>query len=152
MKLAEALILRADAQKRVNELKNRMARVARLPEGETPAEDPLALLAEADGAIASFTNLVQRINRTNATTLFDATRTLTDVLAERDGLALQRNVIAHLIAQTGEQPMRYGRMEIKYVATVDMAALQRRADSLAQQYRELDTAIQQMNWSIDLVE
>ncbi len=38
MKLAEALVLRADYQKRITQLKQRLLLVARVQEGDRPAE------------------------------------------------------------------------------------------------------------------
>ena len=40
MKLAEALSLRADLQKRISQLEVRLKNNARIQEGEEPAEDP----------------------------------------------------------------------------------------------------------------
>lgn len=154
MKLAEALILRADAWKRVLQVRERLNRVARIQEDETPAEAPLELLAEHDRALADFTALVKRINRTNiGTTLADG-RSLTDALADRDALAHERATIHMLIAHA-MGTTNYGRVmrtEIKFIATVDVAALQKRADDLARRHRELDTTIQAVNWAVDLVE
>ena len=48
MKLAEALLLRADLQKRIEQIESRLLRNAKVQEGETPAEDPQALLARRD--------------------------------------------------------------------------------------------------------
>jgi hypothetical protein len=152
MKLAEALILRADAQKRIAQLRDRLVRSARVQEGEAPPENPHELFAELGRAITEFTDMVQKINRTNSVTTFDANRTLTDVLAERDALATERGVLATVIQATAQVDFRYGRSEIKYVSTVNVAELQRRVDDLARQYRELDSAVQQMNWNVDLVE
>lgn len=154
MKLAEALILRADAWKRVLQVRERLNRVARIQEDETPAEAPLELLAEHDRALADFTALVKRINRTNiGTTLADG-RSLTDALADRDALAHERATIHMLIAHA-MGTTNYGRVmrtEIKFIATVDVAALQKRADDLARRHRELDTTIQAVNWTVDLAE
>lgn len=150
MKLAEALINRADAQKRLAQLRERLNRSARVQEGDAPPENPQALLAELDRTVATVTELIQRINRTNAQTPF-GDGVLTDALAERDGLALRRSLIVALIEAAAPTQFRYGRSEIKYVATVDVAALQRQADDLARQYRELDSAIQQANWTVELV-
>lgn len=154
MKLAEALILRADAWKRVLQVRERLNRVARIQEDESPAEAPLELLAEHDRALADFTALVKRINRTNiGTTLADG-RSLTDALADRDALAHERATIHMLIAHA-MGTTNYGRVmrtEIKFIATVDVAALQKRADDLARRHRELDTTIQAVNWAVDLVE
>ena len=48
MKLSEALILRKDIQSRLDEMENRLCACALTQEGESPAEDPAALLAEAE--------------------------------------------------------------------------------------------------------
>jgi ABC-type hemin transport system substrate-binding protein len=48
MKLAEALILRADTQKRIEQLKQRLNANARVQQGEKPAEDPKKLMTELD--------------------------------------------------------------------------------------------------------
>jgi len=151
MKLAEALIQRADAQKRIEQLRQRLARSARVQEDEQPPEDPQVLLDEANAAIDDLTGLIQQIHRTNATTAYDETRTLTDALAERDTLMLRRGVIVGVINAAQAQP-RYGRMEIKEYPTVNIGELQQQVDDLSRQYRELDTAIQQLNWTIDLIE
>ena len=63
MKLAEALILRADAQKRLQQLRERLNRSAKVQEGEEPAENPQELLAELDRLVADYGRLVKQINR-----------------------------------------------------------------------------------------
>ncbi|MDQ7026144.1 MAG: DIP1984 family protein [Anaerolineae bacterium] len=151
MKLAEALIQRADAQKRIEQLRQRLARSAKVQEEEQPPEDPQELLREVDTVIAELTRLIQQINRTNATTQFDDTRTVTDALAERDTIMLKRGMLTGLIIQTQPQ-QRYGRMEIKELPTVNIADIQKQVDGISRQYRELDTAIQRLNWTIDLIE
>lgn len=152
MKLAEALILRADAQKRLAQLRERLMRSAKVQEGETPPENPQDLLAEVQRVVAEFTDIVKRINRTNAATPFGSDgSTLTDALADRDALAMERATFQTVIQATAAPDFRYGRAEIKYFATVSVAALQQQIDDLSRRYRELDTVIQQMNWQIDLL-
>jgi hypothetical protein len=152
MKLAEALILRADAQKRLQQLRERLNRSAKVQEGDQPAEDPSDLLAELDRLVAEFGLLVKRINRTNSATAFSAEMTLTDALAERDALALKRSVLAGVIQTAAVQQNRYSRSEVKYLSTVNIADLQKQVDDLSRQYRELDALIQQLNWQVDLIE
>ena len=151
MKIAEALIQRADAQKRIEQLRQRLVRSAKVQEDEQPPENPQELLEEISMAIAELTTLIQQINRTNASTQFDDKRTLTDALAERDTMMLRRGVLTSLITATQPQT-RYGRMEIKEFPTVNVADIQKQVDDLSRQYRELDTAVQQMNWTVDLIE
>lgn len=159
MKLSEALIRRADTQKRIAQLRSRLITSSLVQEGSTPPEDPLRLLAELDRAVAELNGLIKRINRTNAATVFDATRTLTDAsrtltdaIADRDTLMLERSVIVELAEAASMQSQRYSRSELKSVATVDVGALQDRADELARRHRELDTRIQQINWNTDLLD
>jgi hypothetical protein len=154
MKLAEALIQRADAQKRLQQLQERLNRSARVQEGDTAPEDPQALLDEASQIIGLWNDLVKKINRTNAATRFDAVRTLTDAIADRDALARERNILAGVIAAATPAQHAYGynQSNIKYFRTVNVAEVQRRADELARRYRELDSAIQAMNWNTDLME
>ena len=47
MQLAEALSLRADAVRRIEQLRSRITSNARIQEGEEPSENAAALLAEA---------------------------------------------------------------------------------------------------------
>lgn len=150
MKLAEALIQRADAKKRLENLRQRLIRSAKVQEGETAPENPQDLIGEMDALLAEMTSLIQRINRTNSATAFDNIRSLTDVLAERDALMLRRSLLSSLM-QAAQPQARYGRMEIKETPTVNIADLQKQYDELARQHRELDTAIQQMNWNVDLI-
>ena len=150
MKLAEALIQRSDAKKRLEQLRQRLVRSAKVQEGESAPENPRDLLSEMDALVNELTDLIQRINRTNSSTLFDANRSLTDVLAERDALMMRRSLLSSLM-QAAQPQNRFGRMEIKETPTVSIAELQKQSDDLARQHRELDTAIQQMNWNVELL-
>jgi len=154
MKLAEALILRADAQKRIQRLRERMARSARVQEGDTAPENPQDLIEELTRVVAELRDLIKQINRTNAQTPLDETRTLTDALAERDALSIEHNVLVGLLAEASGQNTRYGYnpSNIKYFRAVDVPTVQKRADDLAEQRRELDSQIQALNWTVDLAE
>ena len=74
MKIAEALALRADLQKRLEQLKQRLVKNARIQEGDTPAEDPVELQSELEKSAQELTVLIQRINRTNAGSRFGMER------------------------------------------------------------------------------
>jgi hypothetical protein len=65
MKLAEALANRADLQRRVEQMRMRLQRSARVQEGENPPEDPRELLEETERLVSELEGYVRRINRTN---------------------------------------------------------------------------------------
>jgi hypothetical protein len=48
--------------------------------------------------------------------------------------------------------MRATRSELKVVTALDVRALRQRASDVARRTRELDSQIQQVNWTTDLVE
>ncbi len=152
MKLAEALILRADAQSRIAQLKQRLFQNAKVQEGERPAEEPRGLMAELDRLYAEVNNLVVQINRTNMQTAFDGEISLADGLARRDVLGNQAATYRELAQNAMVVHDRYTHTEIRYTSTVDVAAAQLRADELYQARRELDTRIQELNWTTELVE
>lgn len=152
MRLAEALILRADRQKRIAQLKDRLSRVALIQEGDEPAEDPQELLEELERLAGELVTLIRNINRTNIQTALDGGTTLSDVLAARDVLGIRHATYRELATAASATHSRYSRSEVKYRSTVNVREIQRRADALAQEYRELDARIQETNWSTDLVE
>ncbi|MGH3090305.1 MAG: DIP1984 family protein [Rubrobacteraceae bacterium] len=153
MRLAEALARRADLQWRVEQLRARMRQSALVQEGEAPVEDVEALLGQAEEVVAELERLVRGINRTNLSSMLaDGSTTLTDALARRDALALRRSVIGTLVEAASQRMPRYGRQEIKILSTVEVGPLRRRMDELAKDRRELDTAVQQANWNIELME
>jgi hypothetical protein len=82
LKLAEALAERSDCQNRIEEIKKRVVRSARVQEGEQPAEDATELLAESERVFARLLELVSAINRTNSKTAFDTKLTISDAIGE----------------------------------------------------------------------
>jgi DNA repair exonuclease SbcCD ATPase subunit len=154
MKLAEALALRADASRRAEQLRSRITGSARYQEGEEPAEDAEALLAEAGAVLDELESLIRRINRTNSATPVGG-GTLTDALARRDILRLRHSVVtsaAEAAAGDGQRGFRQLRSELKMIPALPVAELRGQADDLARQLREVDTLIQRTNWEADLLD
>ncbi|MBW4661458.1 MAG: DIP1984 family protein [Drouetiella hepatica Uher 2000/2452] len=152
MKLAEALILRADCQKRLAQLQQRLVRSAVIQEGEAPPENPQVLIAEVDAIVTQLTRLIQQINKTNALTVFQNEETIADALAARDTLLLKQRAYNTLVDAAASTVNRYSASEIKLISTVNVADLQTQTDRLAREIRQLDTQIQQANWNIELME
>ena len=69
MKLAEALQMRADLQRRISQLSGRLHNNARVQEGERTPEDPDQLLMELEDCFDELETLMARINLTNSLTL-----------------------------------------------------------------------------------
>jgi hypothetical protein len=152
MKLSEALILRADCQKRVEQLKQRIVRSAKVQEGDTSPENPRTLLEELERTLTALADLIKRINKTNSATEFATDKTLSDVLAERDVLLMRRNAYSQLVDAASVVQSLYSRSEIKFISTVEVPEVQNQVDELSKAYRELDSRIQAMNWQTELLD
>ena len=150
MKLAEALQERADLNRKIDELRGRLTSNALVQEGEKTAEDPAALLRELDKAIARLGELIARINATNAATV-DGGETITELIARRDVLTVQVRVYRDVVSEASQTARRAMRTEIKVLSAVDVPALQKKADKLAQELRRTDNRIQELNWKTELL-
>jgi len=150
MKLAEALIERADLKKQVEQIIKRMKDDARVQEGDSPIEDISDLLSVYESMSEKLEGLIVRINKTNGVTMLDGI-SLADAIARRDCLKARIGAYRAVREAALAKPDRYTRNEIKYVRTVDIAKLQRVIDDYSRQYRELDTKIQERNWSAELL-
>jgi hypothetical protein len=151
MKLAEALAERSDCQNRIEEIKKRLVRSARVQEGEQPAEDSTELLAETDRVFARVLELISAINRTNSKSAFDNERTISDAIAERDVAGRRRGFLTGIADAASTRQDRYSKSEVRFVATVSVGKLQTEVDQLAKRYRELDTRLQELNWKTELI-
>ena len=151
MKLAQALILRADTQKRIEQLKVRLLSNAKTQENEKPSEDPKLLLKELDKLTSELFTLICSINLTNSSAKFDG-MSLTEMIAKKDALVLKANVLREFATSASQKVDLYSNSEIKILSTVDVAALQKQVDALSKEIRELEMKLQEANWTVDLVE
>lgn len=149
MKLAEALSIRKDLQKRIDQTESRLCRNATVQEGDQPTEDPTELFAELDSCLQQLQTLIYRINATNMSVVCNG-KTLTQMMAEREVLIRKITALRNVTEQASRQQERYSRSEIKQVITVDVRALNKQVDALSQQLRKLDIEIQQLNFSEEL--
>ena len=151
MKLAQALILRSDTQKRIEQLKVRLLSNAKTQENESPSEDPKLLLKELDKLTSELFMLICSINLTNSSAKFES-MSLTEMIAKKDALVLKANVLREFATSASQKVDLYSNSEIKILSTVDVAALQKQVDALSKEIRELEMKLQEANWSVDLVE
>ena len=150
MKLAEALMMRADMLTKIASLRARIARGAVVQEGAKPNEDPMALIKEASAVIAEHERLVVAINAANLRHALPDGRSLTAALAHREALTLQLGSLQAAIDATDERFDRMGGRDVKWTTTVDVPALQKQIEDLSRRLRTLNAMIQETNWQIDL--
>ena len=150
MKLAEALLLRAEYQQKIVNLQGRLAQNLKVQEGEQPHEDPEQLLQELLSLNDKLVELIKKVNLANMQTPFDERRTLADALVEREILAKKRQILTTAVSNANQRDYRLTHAEVKLVVTVDIARLQKQIDQLSKEFGVLDTAIQARNLTVDL--
>ena len=134
MKLAEALQLRADLQKRMAQLADRLYDNATVQEG---------------GA-GQLEDLMARINRTNCGTRTPH-GTLTELLARRDCLKMRVETWRNFLTSASSLTHRATRSEIRIMSAVSVPEYRKKADALARELRETDNVIQSANWTTELL-
>lgn len=151
MKLANALSQRSELQTRIRQLETRLNNNALVQEGEKPAEDPMELLKELEEDYARLEELISAINRTNNFTRTESGATLSDLLARRDCLKGKLGGLRNFLNNASAMVHRHSASEIRIRSTVNVRRLQKQVDELAKELRELDEAIQEKNWTTELL-
>ncbi|MPW45218.1 septicolysin [Acinetobacter guerrae] len=152
MKLAEALLLRSDLQKKLLSLQQRIHKNVLVQDGDTPSENPEQLIDEAVMVNKQLFQLIQKIHQTNAQAQANNGKALLDILNQRDQLNAEHRIIQQAIDNTQKDTDRYSVREIKWIKAVSVSKLQKQADEISQNLRLINLEIQASNWQIDLRE
>src|SRR5262245_12806546 len=172
MLLAEALAAKKDALTELADLRGRLAAAAvRYEDQDAPTEYPDVLLARMATTLDQIEDLSVRINRTNneARVAFDGRDlTIMEAVALRDRLTLEAKARRGMVEAIDEaletginskvnpyqayKAQRRSKDDVRRIATVDVRAARAAANDLSERVRRLDIALQQRNWTTDLVE
>lgn len=82
--------------------------------------------------------------------MFNQQRTVADAIAERDITGKKRDFLASVAEAASTRQDRYSKSEVRFVATVPVADLQKQVDGLSRSFRELDTKLQELDWKTEL--
>ena len=149
MKLAEALQERADLNRKIDEIKRRLAKNILVQEGEQPAEQPDELLKSLDVCIDRLETLMAAINRTNGKTKVKG-MTLTELIAKKDALNIRIGAYRDAVYTASESTSRARGTEIRVKALLSAAELQKQTDAMCAELRALDNLLQETKWKTEL--
>lgn len=151
MKLAEALSIRKDIQKRIQQLGQRIQNNVKVQEGDEPSELPAELMKELDSCLAQLEDLVWRINATNMQTVNADGKTLTQLMSQKDALTLRLSILRSVFEKASAGQDRYSRSEIKMLTMIDVKRLSKMIDDYSAKLRKLDIEIQALNFQTELL-
>lgn len=152
MKLAEALLQRADLQQDLSQLQSRIEENLLIQEGDEPAENAVELMQRYDTQVARLGALICRINRTNTSTAFSDTETIADAMARRDVLGRRLTAYRAIYSEAQPTQTRYSANEIRLIRCVDVREIQKKINAVCKEYRALDSELQALNWQTELLD
>lgn len=152
MKLAEALIERKALKTQMEELRSRAVSGATAQEGDVPAAEdaPQAFMQQLAEVTRQYARLTYLIHLTNTRTRWGEV-SLAEAIVQRDMCRYLQKTWAEVESNASPQH-RFSRNEVKFVPMIAKAECRQQADGLAKQWRELDVALQAVNWQTELIE
>ena len=150
MKLAEALSIRKDLQKRIQQLEQRIKSNVKVQEDEEPLEDPNELMKELHGCLIQLEELIGRINLTNLNTKNADGQSITQLMAKKDTLTLRIGILRNIYSEATNLLSRYSASEIRQECVIDVKLLSKQIDDYSGRLRKLDMEIQGLNFLTEL--
>ena len=153
MRLAEALMERADMKKKILQLSERMITNAKVFEDEEPLEDPEKLMHELDRVIGRYESLISKINVANATNRASNGEVIADLIARREAYLSKEKALKDMLGSLKPERSSYycsTKDERRTKVVIDVPSIRKQTDDLAKRIRETDTLIQEANWMITI--
>ena len=150
MKLAEALSIRKDLQKRIQQLEQRIKSNVKVQEGDEPLEDPNELMKELHSCLIQLEELIARINLTNIKTKNAEGLTITQLIAKKDTLTTRIGILRNIYSEATNIVNRYSSSELRIECVIDAKQLSKQIDDYSGRLRKLDIEIQSLNFLTEL--
>ena len=150
MKLAEALSIRKDRQKRIQQLEQRIKSNVKVQEDDEPLEDPNELMKELHSCLIQLEELIGRINLTNIKTKNAEGQSITQLMAKKDTLTLRIGILRNIYSEATNLFNRYSSSEIRQECVIDVKQLSKQIDDYSARLRKTDMEIQALNFLTEL--
>ena len=134
----------------ISRLRDRLFSNVLVQDGDTPSEDPQELIARLEDTFQKLTELIARINKTNAQTLLEGAP-LSDAITKRDLMMRRIGIMREVLKKAADRPDRYSRKEILLLTPLDVQGEEKKLDRLSYEVRLLDARIQAKNWEVELL-
>ena len=150
MKLAEALSIRKDLQKRIQQLGQRIKSNVKVQEDDELLEDPNELMKELHSCLIQLEELMGRINLTNINTKNAEGLSITQLIAKKDTLTMRIGILRNIYSEATNIVNRYSSSELRIECVIDAKQLSKQIDDYSGRLRKLDIEIQSLNFLTEL--
>ena len=151
MKLAEALSIRKDLQKRIQQLEQRIKSNVKVQEDDEPLEDPNELMKELHSCLIQLEELIGRINFTNINTKNAEGLSITQLMAKKDTLTMRIGILRNIYSEATNITNRYSAAELRQECLIDVKQFSKQIDDYSSRLRKIDLEIQNMNFLTELM-
>ncbi|MGU8444263.1 DIP1984 family protein [Clostridium perfringens] len=103
-------------------------------------------------SLSELEGLILKINKTNSNYITSNNESISDLIVKRDMLGKKISILKEIAEEATVKVNRYSQTEIKIFSAMKVDQLQREINKYSKEYRELDTKLQGLNWTIDLME
>ena len=149
MNILEAITLKKDLEKRIENLGSRYVGNLTTLKGEKPHEDPNELLMEMDKSIIQLNDLCYRIDAADLYVKNNTGKTLIELVIERESLSKRLNVLRNALNEvTFGSYYDYGynsRREVEFDVVVSIETISKLFDDAEEQLRQVTSEIQKLD-------
>lgn len=96
-------------------------------------------------------HLIKKINDTNSKVVMGNGGTISEAIAKRDCLSSKIKAYRTIYDSATIKQDRYSSKEVKFVRCIDAKKVQNIINTLSKEFRELDTALQGINWTTEIL-
>lgn len=149
MNILEAITLKKDLEKRIENLGSRYVGNLTVLKGGKPHEDPNELLKEMDKSIIQLNDLCYRIDAADLYVKNSTGKTLIELVIERESLTTRLNVLRNALNEvTFGSYNDYGynsRREVEFDVVVSIESISKLVDETEEQLRQVTSEIQKLD-------
>jgi len=151
MKLAEALIVKKDLNIEIDNLQTRLLETVKVQDGTIPFQKPEFVMDKLKSILSELDALTTKIHKTNNATQANVSNTLNELISKRDIVKRKHKILNKAYQEIFTRDRYATRSEVKYTIAVDVNNLLKSISDAAKQFRVLDTQIQTINWTTELL-
>jgi hypothetical protein len=149
LKREEAIKKRDEMRYCIDQLGDRFTRNAKVQKGSTPLEDSHKLIEELHCVVSEYKDLLKDLNRLDFVNIEKGGMLLNDILADREALAVEKDVLENFHKALSVDYSKYSTSEIEYVNSIEIDVVKRMIDELTNRYNELNLEFNKMKWRVE---
>lgn len=149
MNSQENLKLRAELRDKIDSVRIRLTKNAKVQEGTEPLENPRELIGELKQTINEYSKLLKSMNVVKNVDIQRQGKDLRETLAEREAITAEKSVLESFLQALKVDYSKFCTAEVQYINTIDIEEVEKRINELSERYNELEANFKRAAWKVD---